>query len=56
MQLDNHYTSDQVVEMITLIGFFNMINRLALVLEVAAGPGARSRRLWAPPERKSPLK
>jgi uncharacterized peroxidase-related enzyme len=38
MQLDNHYTSDQVVEMITLIGFFNMINRLALVLEVAADP------------------
>ena len=38
MQLDNHYTSDQVVEMITLIGFFNMVNRLVLVLEVEADP------------------
>lgn len=33
-QLDNHYTSDQVVEMITLVGFYGMINRLALSLQV----------------------
>lgn len=34
-QLDNHFTSDQVVEMITLISFFNMVNRLLLALSVA---------------------
>jgi uncharacterized peroxidase-related enzyme len=34
-QLDNHYTSDQVVEMITLVGFYGMINRLALSLQIA---------------------
>jgi len=33
-QLDNHYTSDQVVEMIILIGFYSMINRLMLALEI----------------------
>ncbi len=33
-QLDNHFTSDQVVELVTLIGFFNMINRLILSLQV----------------------
>ena len=32
--LDNHFTSDQVVEMITLIGFYNMINRFLLAIEV----------------------
>lgn len=36
--LDNHFTSDQVVEMITLIGFFNMINRFLLALQVEADP------------------
>ena len=33
-QLNNHYTSDQVVELVTLIGFFNMINRFILALQV----------------------
>jgi len=33
-QLDNHYTSDQAVEMITLVGFYGMINRLALALQI----------------------
>jgi AhpD family alkylhydroperoxidase len=33
-QLDNHYTSDQVVEMITMIGFTMMLNRLILSLEL----------------------
>jgi len=33
-QLDNHYTSDQVVEMVTLIGLFGMINRLILTLQI----------------------
>ena len=37
-QLDNHFTSDQVVEMIILIGFFNMINRFVLSLEVELEP------------------
>ncbi|MFQ5739340.1 MAG: carboxymuconolactone decarboxylase family protein [Acidobacteriota bacterium] len=37
-QLDNHFTSDQVVEMITLIGFFNMINRFVLAVEVDPDP------------------
>lgn len=37
-QLDNHYTSDQVVEMVTLIGFMGMINRLILVLQVEPDP------------------
>jgi AhpD family alkylhydroperoxidase len=37
-QLDNHYTSDQVVEMITLIGFTMMVNRLILSLELESGP------------------
>ncbi len=37
-QLDNHFTSDQVVEMITLIGFFNMINRLIHTVEIAPDP------------------
>ncbi len=33
-QLDNHYTSDQVVEMIILVGFLGMINRLILALQI----------------------
>lgn len=33
-QLDNHFTSDQVVELIGLIGFFNMINRFILSLQI----------------------
>ncbi len=36
--LDNHFTSDQVVEMITLIGFYNMINRFLLAIEVEPDP------------------
>ncbi|MDA2935051.1 carboxymuconolactone decarboxylase family protein [Acidobacteria bacterium AH-259-D05] len=38
MQLDNHFTSDQVVELITLIGFFNMINRFILALQIEPDP------------------
>jgi alkylhydroperoxidase family enzyme len=34
MQLNNHYTSDQVVEMITLIGLMMMVNRLILTVEL----------------------
>jgi len=37
-QLNNHYTSDQVVELVTLIGFFNMINRFILALQVDPDP------------------
>lgn len=37
-QLDNHFTSDQVVELVTLIGFFNMINRFILSLQVEPDP------------------
>lgn len=37
-QLDNHFTSDQVVEMVTLISFFNMVNRLLMALSVAPDP------------------
>ena len=33
-QLNNHFTSDQVVDLIALIGFFNMINRLILALQI----------------------
>ncbi len=33
-QLDNHYTSDQVVEMISLIGFVGLINHLILALQI----------------------
>ena len=33
-QLDNHFTSDQVVELVTLIAFFNMINRVILSLQI----------------------
>jgi uncharacterized peroxidase-related enzyme len=33
-QLDNHFTSDQVVEMISLIGFQGMINRLVLSVQI----------------------
>lgn len=36
--LDNHFTSDQVVELITLIGFYNMINRFLLAIEVEPDP------------------
>ncbi len=38
LQLDNHFTSDQVVELITLIGFFNMINRFILTLDIEPDP------------------
>jgi uncharacterized peroxidase-related enzyme len=37
-QLDNHYTSDQVVEMITLIGFIGMVNHLILALQIEPDP------------------
>jgi uncharacterized peroxidase-related enzyme len=37
-QLDNHFTSDQVVEMLTLIGFVNMVNRFILVVDVQPDP------------------
>ncbi len=37
-QLDNHYTSDQVVEMITLIGFMGMVNHLILALQIEPDP------------------
>ena len=37
-QLNNHYTSDQVVELITLISFFNLVNRLVLALQVELEP------------------
>ncbi len=37
-QLDNHFTSDQVVELITLVAFFNMVNRFILALEIEADP------------------
>ena len=37
-QLDNHFTSDQVVEMITLIGFHSMVNRFLLAVEVEPDP------------------
>ena len=33
-QLNNHFTSDQVVELVVLIGFFNMINRFILALQI----------------------
>ncbi len=33
-QLNNHFTSDQVVELVVLIGFFNMINRFILTLQI----------------------
>ena len=33
-QLDNHFTSDQVVELITLIAFFNFLNRLIQALQI----------------------
>lgn len=37
-QLDNHFTADQVVEMLTLIGFANMLNRFIQVVEVEPDP------------------
>ncbi len=33
-QLNNHFTSDQVVEMLTLIGFVSMVNRFIHVIDV----------------------
>ncbi len=36
--LDNHFTSDQVIEIITLIGFYNMVNRFLLAIEVNPDP------------------
>lgn len=37
-QLDNHFTSDQVVELVVLIAFFSAINRVLLTLEVEPDP------------------
>lgn len=37
-QLDNHFTSDQVVELVILIGFFNMLNRFVLGLKIDLEP------------------
>ena len=37
-QLDNHFTSDQVVEMLTLIGFVNMMNRIIHVIGIEPDP------------------
>ncbi|RPJ86020.1 MAG: hypothetical protein EHM18_08375 [Acidobacteria bacterium] len=39
-QLDNHYTSDQIVEMVALIGFIGMINHLILALQIEPDPPA----------------
>jgi AhpD family alkylhydroperoxidase len=36
--LDNHFTSDQVVEMISLVGVVNMVNRFVLAVEVESDP------------------
>ena len=36
--LDNHFTSDQVVEMISLVGFINMVNRFVLAVGVERDP------------------
>ena len=38
-QLNNHFTSDQVVELVVLIGFFNMINRFILALQIEPDVG-----------------
>lgn len=37
-QLDNHFTSDQIVELVTLISSFNLINRLILTLKIDPDP------------------
>lgn len=37
-QLDNHFTSDQVIELITLVGIFGLIDRLVLSLQVQPDP------------------
>lgn len=37
-QLDNHFTSNEVIELIALIGFFNMINRFVLAIQVDLEP------------------
>lgn len=37
-QFDNHFTSDEAVELITLIAFSHMINCLVLTLQVDADP------------------
>jgi len=37
-QLDNHFTSDQIIEPVTLIGFFNMLNRFILALQIEPDP------------------
>lgn len=41
-QFDNHFTSDEGVELITLIGFFHMVNCWALSLEVELEPQFQS--------------
>lgn len=37
-QLDNHLTSDQIVELVALISGFNMINRFILALQIEPDP------------------
>ena len=37
-QLDNHFTSDQIVELVTLIASFNLLNRFILALKVEPDP------------------
>ena len=37
-QLDNHFTSDQVVELITLVAFFNFLNRFIQALQIEPDP------------------
>jgi len=38
LQLDNHFTSDQIVELVALISFFNMLNRFILALQIEPDP------------------
>lgn len=37
-QVDNHFTSDEVIELVTLISFFHMVNCWALSLQVELEP------------------
>lgn len=37
-QLDNHFTSDQIVELVTLIASFNLLNRFILALKIEPDP------------------
>ncbi|MBI4447264.1 MAG: peroxidase-related enzyme [Acidobacteria bacterium] len=37
-QLDNHFTSNEVVELITFISFYNMLNRIILSIQIEPEP------------------